>query len=88
MQSFAFNLLTCGSGHSWNSQFGPVLPTEDPSGHIFASSVHALGLDTSGGDALDVETLGVDVLDVDTLDVETLGVDVLGADTLGVKVLC
>ena len=29
-------------GHGANSQFGPTLPTLDPSGHTFASIVHAL----------------------------------------------
>src|SRR3989344_3915218 len=28
------------SGHAANSQFGPVLPTEEPSGHILASCGH------------------------------------------------
>ena len=33
------NTKTIGAGHCANSQFGPVLPTADPSGHIFASIV-------------------------------------------------
>jgi hypothetical protein len=31
------------AGHAANSQFGPVRPTAEPSGHIFASIVQALG---------------------------------------------
>ena len=31
------------AGHSANSQLGPVLPTEEPSGQTFASSVQAFG---------------------------------------------
>ncbi len=31
-------------GHGVNSHFGPVRPTYDPSGHIFASIVHATTL--------------------------------------------
>lgn len=35
-------------GHGANLQFGPVLPTALPSGHIFASSVQAVVLFTGG----------------------------------------
>ena len=34
-----------GVGHGANSQFGPILPTLDPSGHSFASAVQAFGLE-------------------------------------------
>ena len=35
--------LAAGDGHGANSHAGPVLPTADPSGHNFASIVHATG---------------------------------------------
>jgi len=35
-------------GHGENAQSGPVLPTDDPSGQIFASMVHAFCMGTDG----------------------------------------
>ena len=37
---------TFAVGQGVNSHFGPVLPTEEPSGQIFASIVHAFCLST------------------------------------------
>jgi len=36
-------------GHGANSQFGPTLPTAEPSGHIIASCVQATGVGVSSG---------------------------------------
>lgn len=38
-----------GPGHGSNSQFGPVLPTEEPSGQSLASRVQATGFGSGIG---------------------------------------
>lgn len=44
-----FLQIGVGPGHGSNSQFGPVLPTEEPSGQSLASRVQGIGFGSGVG---------------------------------------